>query len=106
MFSFSVITVPLLEAPEPGLNEFQRWRLWRKAFERGQATIPTTITPNVVMLAAAAYASKTHQSRNLLLGAAASLLGVFVLTPTIMLGAGLRAELLDSVRNNKEGECI
>lgn len=103
MFSFSVITVPLLQAPEPGLSEFQRWRLWRKAFERGQATIPAAILPNIVLLAVAAYNAPTAQRRNLLIGATVSLLGVYALTPTIMLRAGLRAELLDSVKT-KGGE--
>lgn len=45
----------------------------------------------------------TSQSRKLLIGATVSLLGVPVITPIIMLGAGLRAELLDSVKT-KEGE--
>lgn len=103
MLSFSVIAVPLLQAPEPGLSEFQRWRLWRKAFERGQATIPPVILPNIIVLSLAAYNAPTYERRNLLVGAAVSLFGVYALTPTIMLGAGLRAELLDSVKT-KGGE--
>lgn len=102
MLSFSVITVPMLEAPEPGFTPFQRWRLWRKAFERGQATIPTFIAPNILMLGLAAYLAQPGQSTNLLAGATVSLLGVPLITPLIMLRAGLRAELLDSVKS-KEG---
>lgn len=104
MLSFSVITVPMLEAPEPNFSPFQRWRLWRKAFERGQATIPTFIVPNIVMLGLAAYLAGPGKSRNLLMAATVSLLGVPLITPVIMLGVGLRAELLDSVKT-KEGEC-
>lgn len=103
MLSFSIITVPMLEAPEPNFSPFQRWRLWRKAFERGQATIPTFIAPNILMLGMAAYLAGPGQSRQLLAAATVSLLGVPLITPLIMLRAGLRAELLDSVKT-KDGE--
>lgn len=104
MISFSVITVPMLEAPEPGLTPFQRWRLWRKGFERGQATIPTFIAPNIVMLGMAAYLAEAGERRNLLVAATAALAGVPLITPVIMLGAGLRAELLDSVKTKEDEE--
>lgn len=98
MLSFSIITVPLLQAPEPQLSNFQRWRLWRKAFERGQATIPPAILPNIVLLGFAWYRAPAGLEKNLLLGAGLAHCGVYALTPAIMLKAGLRAELLDSVK--------
>lgn len=97
----------------------QRYWLWRRSFQTGADTgmlmvrglgqqaadpsitiVTATIFPATLLLGAATYVG-SGQARTLLGSATASLLSVFLITPAVMLGANLRADILNTA---KEGE--
>lgn len=94
--------VPVVMTSKVSFTGQQRYWLWRRSFQTGADTITATIFPPTILLALATYAS-TGQTRTLLGSALASLVSVFLITPAVMLGANLRADILDTA---KDGEHV
>ena len=98
MLGFGLSQFPVISTQKVSFNGKQRYWLWRRTFQTGADAVSATIFPPTLLLMAATYAS-SGQTRTLLGSATASLVSVFLITPAVMLGADLRAELLDLAKD-------
>jgi hypothetical protein len=96
LLGFGAIQVPVVTTSKAKLTGQQRYWLWRRMFQTGADTVTASIFPATLLLAMATYSSVDERTRRLLGAATASMVSVFLVTPTVMLGANLRKDILET----------
>lgn len=122
LLGFGVMQVPVISTDRLKFSGQQRYTLWRTSFQKGAdagkfdrqtpyssrpdglIAVTSTIFPPTLLLSWATYCCPVGPARTLLGCATASLLSVFLITPAVMLGAGLRADILNTAKEEEHEE--